>query len=277
MSPEEIAERYIECWKETFSLYKKHVLLVPFFVIAGVKILFLLLVYFCWHPLVSGFMAPTLESLAGEEFLHFPMHILALPRVFGVINAFVMLALGFVMLAWAVFMIDDAIEGKRYRLVNYAGQVSICIPSILLIGFVFLALAAGVPWLLEKIAARVPLGRLLMLVGPLAIFVSLAVRVLLVYSLIFLKYLRGRAFPALKRSVGFANARLPLTVLVVFTAWMIQKPFEFLGSRSSFLVESSKSEWVAIYLLLGIIVEIFALFFLFVSTTSIAFGKAGRG
>ncbi len=273
MPIEAIVEQYIECWTETGRLLRKPVLLIPFIVLAIRKTVALLLVHYFWHPAVSGFMVPALKSLVGEEFIHFPTHIFEFPDVYHVIDMTLTLVVGFLLFGWAVFMIADAIEGTRYRLINYAGQVSVCIPSILLIGIIFVACGSGIPFLLGELSELTNRVKLQWMIALIAFVIGFGGKVLLVYSLVFLRYVRGRAFPALSRSINFSKSRLAVTAMVVATVLIIQKPFEYVASRTEILVRSSHSDWVMGCLLLGIVVETFALFYLFVATTLIAVGK----
>ena len=75
-----------------------------------------------------------------------------LPDIYRTIDIFIMITIGFVMYGWAVFMIMDAIEGRLLRPVKFLGDVAVLGSSILLIGFVFVACALIVPFLIGNLA-----------------------------------------------------------------------------------------------------------------------------
>ncbi len=270
MYGEPVLERYRTCWIESIGLMRRRYLFMPFLGIFAAKIIPLVLVFWFWHPLFSSFMTPIIKSLGGEALLHYPEHIRLLPNVFRFMEIVVMIVVGFAMLGWAVFLLVDAIQGRRYRAVKYGGEVALFVPPILVIGLSFVLCVLGVPFLFEWLADQFDRPKLQMLLLATGQLGGFAAEVLLIYSLFFLRQVRGKALTAMKTSINFARANLAITVLLVGTAVLIQKPFELLAGDAGSLVARMQGDLVLVYLLLGTAVEVFAHFFLMASTTWIA-------
>ncbi len=270
MPEEPTLERYLRSWSNAFALARYPGLYWPFLLLAAVKITLLVLAGLFWLPGLSSVVAPILGSLAGEEALHFPNHIKMLPDIYHAIDIFVMITIGFVICGWAVFMMVDALEERFFRPLKYLGDVAVFIPSILIIGFVFAAGSLVAPYLIEQLAAlffRRPKIQFLILMS--AIFVNFGFHVLFVYALIFLKAYGGTAFGAMGRSIAFARDHLSLTATIVITVLVIRWPFAHLAEDTGTLLVTGRAEWVVIYLVLAILIDVIATFYLFASTTVI--------
>jgi hypothetical protein len=267
-------QRYVQGWAEALGLARRPVLFLPLFVIALVKVAVLLLMYYFWHPSIAGFMVPTLKSLAGERMLHFPDHVWALPDAFRVVEIGVMVVIGIVMVGWSVFMMIDTMEGKRYGVARYAGEVIVSIPSLLLIGLCFAACVLGIPLMLEWVGkgmAERPKLQLLILTSALG--VSFYAEVFLAYSLYYLKTQRGSGFSAVRGSVRRARRDFALTAGVVLTVFVFEKPLEYLASEAVSLVANLHEERVLVYLLAKVLLGVLTTFFLFGAVTSIAMAE----
>jgi hypothetical protein len=270
MPVDTVLERYAAAWRVWIGLLRRRHLFAPFLLIFAAKVIPLVLVFWYWRPPFSFFMPPIIESLWGEPMLHYPEHIESLAITFRLIEIVVMLAIGFAALGWAVFLLVDAIGGRRYRMVKYGGEIAILVPQILLIGLLFVLGVLGVPYLFDWIADQFDRPKLELLLRMAGRGGGFAVEVLLIYSLFFLREVRGNSVNAVKESVKFARENLWVTALLVGTALLMVAPFDLMARDAGALLVKLQGEMVFVYLLLGAVVEVFSLFFLMASTTWLA-------
>ncbi|MEJ2722904.1 MAG: hypothetical protein P8181_17465, partial [bacterium] len=168
-------------WPDAVALSRHAGLFWPFVILAAIKLALLLLAGLFWLPGLVGVVAPILGSLAGEDALHFPSHMKMLPDIYRVADIFVMITIGFAVYAWAVFMMMDAVDERFFRPFRYLPEVAVVLPSILIIGFVFVTGSLIAPFLLDRLGAvfyRHPKLQLLVLIS--SVFVNFAFHVLFV-------------------------------------------------------------------------------------------------
>jgi hypothetical protein len=251
------------------ALARRSVLFVPFVSIAVAKSLVLLAMYFFWHPVLAGFMVPTLRSLGGEEVLHFPAHVRNFPEMFQIAEVLLLVLFGFAMTSWTVFLIADTLEGRRRQFVTYAGEVAVLTPAIVIIALCFAGGTVGIPMGLDWAAGEFekrPKIQFLLSSGALA--AGFVTTVILGYSLFFLRSAKGGAFAALRASFSYAREHLTLTSLVVLTVFVPEKILENLAFDSGSLVSNLREGWVPGFLFLGVLLEVVTSFFLFGALTS---------
>jgi hypothetical protein len=260
---ESIIERYIRCWNDVFALAGRRVCLLPFALIAAAKTSILLLIYFFWHPLVSGFMVPALRTLGGERVLHYPTHVRAFPEMFQASEIVLMVVLGFALTVWAMWMMADTLEGKRRGWRFYAGQIAILTPSLVVIAVVFAGGTIGVPmilnWAAEQAEDRRPTLQAA-LVG-LAFGAAFLARVFLAYTPHFVGSIKEGPFSAIRKSFRFSREHFALTGLIVLTAMIPEKTLEYLASETGVLLKNSRPAWIPTLLFSKTVIEVFSWFF----------------
>jgi len=264
-----VLERYIRCWNDVFALARRPAAFLPFALVALLKSGLLLAMYFFWHPLVAGFMAPALRVLGGEEVLHFPTHARSLPILFQTSEIVLIALFGFAAAVWASSLMADSLEGKKRPLGAYAGHIAVLTPSIVVMALVFAGGTIGLPMALSWAAGELegrPMIHLALLAGALGTAVLL--RILLAYSPYFVRTAKGVGFGAIRKSVAFAREHFALTMLIVATAMVPEKLLEYVASYTSVFLENSRPEWIPALLLFKSVIEVFTWFFWVGAVTS---------
>jgi hypothetical protein len=227
--------------------------------------------YFFWHPALAGFMVPVVRTLGGVEAVHFPEHVRAFPAMFQTAEIVMTALFSFVLTVWAVFFMSDTLDGRKRRLVSYAGEVVILTPAIVVLALFFAAGTIAAPMALSRVSVMFeerPKAQFLLLLSALG--AGFATTIALGYAPYFLRSAKGSALRAARASVEFAREHFGLTSLVVVCVFVPEKIVEFLASNSGALANSFRAGWVPWLLFLGIVIEALSSFFVFGALTSIA-------
>jgi hypothetical protein len=266
--------KYMKCWEESLSMLRSPSVLAPFIVFAALQFLALVcLALFSVSPL-SSVMVPLVQRIGGEQALHYPMHLVLLPRLYYMLYLPLTAVVGFVLFGWAVSLVVEQYERND---VEIAGRrrcsTAALIPSMIVAGLIFVAVITavqlGVSYFSEAVANV--WGRRLLSMGSLVALIL--VQVFLVYSLYFLVTRTSNPFLAVLESVRLGRRKLALTAALVLTVFLIHLPVDFLTQRSDKVVLKFDPGLVVILLAAGIVVEIITNYFLFASTTSVAVGE----
>lgn len=274
---ESVIELYLRCWSDVLELARRLVGFVPFALVAAGKSAALVLMYFFWHPLFAGFMVPALRTFGGEDVLHFPAHVITFPVLFQASEIVVVILFGFAMTVWAVFVMADALGGKRQSWSAAAGNVALLTPSVVVIALCFAGGTIGVPMALNRLAeelARRPKFQFLLWAGALG--AGFLARVYLAYCPYFLRSAKGGAVGAIRESIRCARRNFGVTLLIVMTAFVPEKVLEYLASDAGAFVNNLRPEWVPALLFFKIVIEVLTSFFLFGAATSIALGRNSK-
>jgi hypothetical protein len=249
--------------------------MAPFALIAAAKTGALLLMYFYWHPLVSGFMVPALHTVGGEKVLHYPRHMRAYPEMFQVAEMAVLVLLGFALIVWVVRVMADTLEGRKRHWRVYAGEVALLTPALVVLALVFAAATIGAPmalnWAAEQVEDRRPVLHAAYL--TLSFGAAFLGRVFLAYTPYFATPAKWGALTAIGRSVAFARENFALTALIVLTAMIPEKTLEYLASETGVLLKNLRPEWIPSLLLAKVVIEAFAWYFCIGALTSKALDR----
>jgi hypothetical protein len=263
-------QRYLSSWSDVLKLVGRPMLFLPFVVIGLIKMVALILIYHFWDPRISGFMAPALKSLAGDQVVHFPAHIQQLPVMFLVTEIFVMILLGFALVAWAAFMVADTLGRRGMTSSNYLIEVALATPSVAIIAVCFEGAAVGLPVALaaaaQELGERPKIQLILLSASCVAALLGTG---LLLYSPCFLRATRGNAFSAIRRSVRFGRENVLSTALVAGTFLLLEGTLEFLAVHASSAGGGPYGDRVFGFLLARVLVGIFTWFYLVGAATSL--------
>jgi len=276
MTAETTIRKYADGWTATIVLAKSPVVWMPFAILAALKTVPLVLLYYFWKPPFSGFMIPAIRSLFGEGAVHFPAGVLRLPDMYTVVDMAGTVAFGFVLMGWSVVMMTDRLEGNSVHFNRDIVPTLFFVPALLVVGFVFAAGVQGVPALISHVSESITRPKLQMLLTLLGLGVSLVVRGTIAYTPAHLVLSRGRVFAAMGKSYRDARTWSWLTAMIVLTGWVIKAPLDYLISHPGRLMQSWGPDSVFAVLLVSVFLETLGLFYLFASATSIVIGKTGQ-
>ena len=276
MNAETTVMKYIDAWKATISLAKSPFVWVPFAILAVLKAVPLVLLYFFWKPSFSGFMLPVIQSVFGERMTHYPMHVLKLPDMYRAVDMGVTLAFGFVLLGWAVIMMIDRLEGNSVRFERHAAPALFFVPALLVLGFVFVLGVQGIPAVVSHVGKSITSQKLQMLLTLAGLGTSLLVKGLLVYCPSYLVLSRGQIAGALGKSWERARTWGWLTAMIVLTGWGMTVPLNHLLSQPDHLIQKWGPGLVFGVLMANILLGTLEFFYLFGSATSIIVAESER-
>src|SRR5688572_26847591 len=103
-------------WKSAWNMIiHRPVVLVPFAVVSVVEGLALTVLHLAPRPPVSAVLAPPIRAFFGEVYLHYPMDLALLPRLFGPTQAAITLLLGSFCAGVLAMLVQRAAKGEEGR------------------------------------------------------------------------------------------------------------------------------------------------------------------
>lgn len=270
--------RYIRCWEQAGLLLRSPSVIAPFIIFAALEFVVLVSLGAFSVPPLSVVMVPVVSLIGGEQALHYPMHMVLLPRLYNQLYLPLAVFVGFALFGWAVWLMMDHYE-RAGEDVPQRGQRRYrdLIPATMVVGFVFVTVVTAIQLAFSYVGAVVPIG----LVGRAAWLIGMALvllfQALTIYSLYFLVTLTGNPIAAISQSIRFGRSHLTLTVSLVVTVFLIHLPINYLTQRADRVVLKFNPELVFVLLAAGIVLEIATSYFLFASTTSLASGVKREG
>jgi len=256
---------YLRGLDEARLMFRLPATLLPFVVAGALQALVLFaLTYFTVEPF-SQLMVPMVERIGGEQALHYPMHFILLPSMYGAAYLPLVAIIGFPLYGRAVFSMGTALTPKRKTHRPFARHI----PSLIVIGILYVAVAAGVPAGFVWIGAIVggPAQGALAMAGLLA---SACAQALLVYAPVCVWRSGLGPIAALGAAVREGRRRFLPTVLLVLTVVLAHRPIEYMLSQPDRLVLKFRPELVFYLLAAGIVLEVVTSFILFAATAGLA-------
>jgi hypothetical protein len=249
--------------------------MVPFLVIAVLKLIPFLCVTFFSHPLIARLSIPLVQSVFGEEALHYPQHVFMLGNMYRVIDIAVLALFGSTMFGWAVFMMTDALQSRRVAATRYGTQVVSSLPALLLIGSLLVTLIFGIPLLFEQLARTVQHERLLQLLNLAAIGLLTTTTSIFVYAPFFIAPPSPKALRAIRQSIRFAKTRFEVTALAVLTALAIHACGQYFVARL-LTPHAGGPDPLLQAIVVRLLFDTVAAYYLFAATTSLAVRTKAR-
>lgn len=242
--------------------------LFPFVVVGALEAVVLFALVWFTVPPFSNLMVPVVEFIGGEEALHYPMHFILLPGIYGAVFLPMVALVGFALYGRAVFTMGDALHRGSDRRRPFARHI----PTFIIVGVVYVAVAAAVPaavaWL-GDIAGRTFAGPLEMA----GLVAGACAQALLVYAPVCVWRDGAGPVGALRAGVREGITRFYPTVLLVLTVTLAHRPIEYMLSQPRNVVLKFQPELVFYLLAAGIILEVLTSFLLFASTTGLAVSR----
>lgn len=270
-------EKYIDGWKTAWALARLPGAWLPLVVLAVFKVLLLVLVYFFWHPWLSRFMTPALQSVFGEEAVHFPDHMILLGGMYREVDLVVTVALGFPLIGWSLSRMSHARRRDPELVAPSALHLSKVAPSLFLILGLFALASKGVPLLVSVVNQSIASPRLQTLVWLLGLAATLVLMGALLYAPVRVVSGKIRALTAIRESIRLARNWDWLTGLIVCTGWLIRAPGEYVTANTGKFLAALGTDFVFAVLAVSIFLEAVALFYMFASATWLAVEDTREG
>jgi hypothetical protein len=226
---------FLAVYRRLFLLLKSAPGIIAPFLALGVVYESLLAASFCapMFPL-SPVLAPVIRAFWGEQFLHYPMNFLLLPRLFELGKTALDFLPGLVLSATAVALVAQADERQPVKMGDGMKKVLSRYLRLVVIWGITLGIALGLVRLVRYAGYLWPL-REFVVWGEVA--VSVLVQMLLVFALPSVVIENKKVTVSLARSLQLLR-RYPLTVLLlVGIPNLLLAPFLYLQSRIPTLMQ----------------------------------------
>ncbi|MGD8413372.1 MAG: hypothetical protein PVF33_04030 [Candidatus Latescibacterota bacterium] len=252
--------------------------LAPFIIFAAIQFLVLVCLGAFSVPPISTVMVPVVERLGGEEALHYPMHLVLLPRMYHLVYIPLAVFVGFVLFGWSIALMIDHLErsGIKVSRVKQPHILALA-PSMMAVGFVFVAVLAGIEYFMSFVSGAVGNPKLGQMVSLVHLAVVVVFQALTIYSLYYIVTRTRNPVTAILSSIRFGRSNLIMSGMLIVTVLAIHYPVDYLTRQSDRVVLKFNPELVFLLLALGIVLEVVSNFFLFASTTSVAAGVKREG
>jgi hypothetical protein len=265
--------KYTRSWEDTIWMLRTPSVMAPFIIFAAIQFLVLVCLGLFHVPPLATLMVPVVELLGGDQALHYPMHLILLPRMYHIVYLPLVVIAGFGLFGWAVSLMVEHHERAGVEIDRRQRRsVKSLLPSLTVLGIVYVVFVTGLQLLASSLAAVIANSKAASVVSIAGVAVVVVVQSLIVYSVYFLVVRTANPVKAVSASVSFGRRHLGLTSLIVFTVFLIHLPIDYLAQRADRVVLKFDPGLVFVLLAVGIVVEIATSYFLFAATTSVAAG-----
>jgi hypothetical protein len=244
---------------------------LPFAVFAALQCgILLLLASFTSAPL-APVMVPVVEYLGGEDALHYPLHLVRLPVIFGRIYVPLVATVGFALWSLAVWlMVDRHTPGPGAR-----GGFIRALPHVLLVGILFVGVSVGIGRGVSHLAAGLSNPTAAKGLVILGVGVTALVQTFLVYAPVAVRLTGAPAWSAVRASVGYAARHFVPTGLIVTVVLFAHVPLDFILAQAHRVAFRFQPETVFHLLIASIVLEMLTAYLLFTVTAGLALAERG--
>ena len=122
--------------------------IAPFVVFAAVQFVMLLAFALFTISPISAFMVPVVAAVGGEQALHYPMHLILLPRMYHLMYLPMSIIVGFSLFGWAVSVMIGYYDREGVKIPNLVRRSAVSmIPSLVVIGLIYVGLVTAIQFL----------------------------------------------------------------------------------------------------------------------------------
>lgn len=231
---------------EALYIFKKHPnTIVPFLIMGVMDFVVLYVVYLAPQRPVSIALAPPIRAFWGEQYLHYPMNLLLLPKLYNHAHMLLLATLGVLTSGCAIAMISEASSGNTPKLFSSFFLALKRYVSLLIIGVVVFLISFFLGKLSGKVAMPLSYG---------IYFLLIAVQIILLYAMIAVMVNKNNIIRALKRSFSLAAKHVIVTLAITVSAAVLYFPVILLKQNLSALITKFSPDIVVVVLGVGIIV-----------------------
>ncbi|MEK6564637.1 MAG: hypothetical protein AABZ65_06390 [Candidatus Omnitrophota bacterium] len=246
----------IKTWKETIRVFgQNRGILLPFILVGLVDVFLLLIIYLAPQPPLSALLGPPIKVFWGERFLHYPLNLFLIPRLFDIAHIISTALIGVLMTGAAVKMLEEAHGGLRPGLGRGIAKSLRVYLKLLVIWLVMFGLVSAVFKILPVIFHFKQRAASFMVLGA-GFLISTLIQALFIYAIPAVIIEERKIFPAIKRSVSFCLGALLPTLVLVALPTIIYIPMLILKSKLSFLMSKIFPEAVLIFIVSGIVISV---------------------
>lgn len=136
---DQTANRNSGYWKKSLTLIAKHpFIFLPFIFLASLEMIWLGISFYTPRPPISLILAPPVRVFMGEQFLHYPLNFLILPRLVFIGRIFIYITFGLLSLVMTMAIIIQIEEEKEE--IRFLGNFNRAVrryPSLFVLGLAY--------------------------------------------------------------------------------------------------------------------------------------------
>lgn len=244
-----------DTWRTTLKLCKKNpVILLPFVIVALLDTLLLCLLYLAPRPPLSALFAPPIKAFWGERFLHYPLNLLLLPRLFDHGRVISTALTGVLMTGAAIGMLKDAGGGAKPRFLFNLIKSLRMYPRLLAIWLIMFCLISaafkGLPVIFHLKQGAAP-----QIAFYAAFLVNIILEAIFIYALPAAIIEDKKIWPAVKRGVSFSKSVFLPTLILISAPTLAYIPMVILRGKLPMLMSKVFPEIILIFLGIGIVIS----------------------
>jgi len=269
-----VIARYLRSIADAWLLWSRPACLLPFVLLSLIELLLLTgYVLFAISPFSSAWPA-VMTALFGEEVLHYPTHILLLPRVLSLLRVGVGLVAGFLMMGWGMRLIMRCLSDEAKPLAG--GWKGVILP-LFVVNAVCTGLIFTAPPAFDLLGEMRIIGRLKPAWQLMSVLTRPVMLVVVAYAMFYAMSAKGRSIIAtLRHSANYAFDRSWETVLIAVTALVLSVPFGLPMTHSEGFVLSGRPGLVVVSVMGAVLWDVVVRFFLFASAASLEMNRSER-
>ena len=224
-------------------LLKNPVVFLPFLILMILELIWLGMSYFAPRPPVSIVFAPIIRAFMGEQFLHYPLNFLTLPRlVFAgrILNYF---GFGLIAYAMSVLIMSGIHKKAPVRILGVLNHSLRRYPALLMTAIVYGVCVYGaykIPRLIYAwfFSSHITGSWAVASVVGIAFVCMVVVEALFVYTPMYIMALGNRVWPALKNSILFSFKNFLFSVMLILIARSMNLGMVIMKDRLREIIES---------------------------------------
>ena len=246
----------IKIWKETIRIFgQNRGIFLPFFIVGIVDIFLLIIIYLAPQPPLSVLLSPPIKVFWGERFLHYPLNLFLIPRLFDLAHTISIAFTGVLMTGTAVRMLEEVHNGSGPDFGRGLTNSLRAYLKIFVIWLVMFGLVSAVFKLLPVIFKLKQGMASLLLLGA-GFIISIFIQAIFIYAIPAVIIEEKKIWPAIKRSVSFCFGAFLPTLILVGLPTIIYLPILILKGKLSLMVSKIFPEAVLIFVGLGIVISV---------------------
>ncbi len=246
----------IKAWKDTLRiLSQSRNILLPFIIVGLVDIILLFIIYLAPQPPLSVILGPPIRVFWGERFLHYPLNLFLIPRLFDVAHTISTALTGVLMTGAAVRMLEDVHGGLRPDLGRGLTKSLRVYLNIFVIWLVMFGLVSAVFKLLPVIF-KPKQGMASFLVLGAGFPISILIQTIFIYAIPAVVIEEKKIWPAIKRSASFCFGAFLPTLILVGLPTITYLPILILKGKLSLMASKILPEAILFFVGLGIIISV---------------------
>jgi hypothetical protein len=265
-------------------MVKHPIILLPFFIVAFLEGLALELIYFSTRKPISFIAAPIIRKFSGEAFLHYPFHLVKLPKHFYYSQILIYIFFAVFLTAITINIVRNIkaglplktnalIKNALNRYLSFVVFGIIMTAMLLILQRVDTIIFSKLAFMVSK---RLPqLGPAIFSIASMIFFfltnVILYLFLLLALPIIVIK--KKSLLGALGKSIGLGFLNFLHIFTLIFLPLFLYLPVTVLKGYSSVLAHKTFPEMTLLIVAFGIIIAAFVDCFIFVCATSFILEK----